>query len=276
MINNRTDMRIHLWQILMAPLLASNACMANTSASSVTPPAPDRPTAVIVELFTSEGCSSCPPADDVLTELVKRQPLHNVTIIGLGEHVDYWDQLGWRDPFSSEQFTSRQSEYESRVFHFGSIYTPQLVVDGRFQVVGSDRAAVRRIIGNAAQSAKATVNVTTLSSGPNEARVEIDIVIPTEISRGHTFDVVTGIVENGLTTQVRRGENGGRLLKHSSVARRMTVVGTIDGSTGTFSRTVTEPLPATWNNANLQTIAFVQDRSTRAIVGAGVAAVSPQ
>ena len=93
-------MRIHIWQILMAPLLASNACMANTSASSVTPPAPDRPTAVLVELFTSEGCSSCPPADDVLTELVKRQPLHNVTVIGLGEHVDYWDQLGWREPFS--------------------------------------------------------------------------------------------------------------------------------------------------------------------------------
>jgi hypothetical protein len=210
----------------------------------------------------------------VLSELLQQQPLQQITVIGLSEHVDYWDQLGWRDPFSSAAFTSRQSEYESRVFHFGSIYTPQLVVDGRFQVVGSDRTAIRRIIGNAARSAKASVNVTTLSSQPNEVRARIDVVAPAEISRGHILDVVTGIVENGLATDVRRGENGGRLLKHSAVARRLTVAGAIDRTSHTFSQTLAEPVPAAWKKSNLQLVAFVQDRSTRSIVGAGLAAAS--
>jgi hypothetical protein len=228
----------------------------------------------VVELFTSEGCSSCPSADDVLSELLQQQPLQHITIIGLGEHVDYWDQLGWRDQFSSPAFTSRQSEYESRVFHFGSIYTPQLVVDGRFQVVGSDRTAVRRIISNAARSAKALVNLTTLSSEPNAIHAQIDIVVPAEISTGHVLDVVTGIVENGVATNVGRGENGGRVLKHSAVARKLTVAGTIDGRSRTFSKAVEEPLSTTWKRPNLQLVAFVQDRSTRAIIGAGAVATS--
>src|SRR5262245_13661203 len=144
-------MRIATTYLIFAALVTSG-CMTRTSAASDNMLAPDTQTAVLVELFTSEGCSSCPPADEVLTDLLQRQPLERVTVIGLGEHVDYWDQLGWRDQFSSQAFTSRQSEYESKVFHSGSIYTPQLVIDGRFQVVGSDQAAVRRLITRAAES----------------------------------------------------------------------------------------------------------------------------
>lgn len=269
-----TGMRILTWPLLIAGLLVSCGCMTGASASGETPPAPERPTTVVVELFTSEGCSSCPPADDVLSELLQQQPLPHITVIGLGEHVDYWDQLGWRDQFSSATFTSRQSEYESRVFRSGSIYTPQLVVDGRFQVVGSDRTAVRRIISNAAQSAKAIVNLTTLSSEPNAVRAQIDVVVPAEISARHVLDVFTGIVENGLATNVGRGENGGRVLKHSAVARRLTLAGNIDGSSRTFSKAVEEPLSPAWKQANLQLVAFVQDRSTRTIIGAGATAVA--
>ena len=247
--------------------------MTRTSASSETPLPVGRPATVVVELFTSEGCSSCPPADDVLSELLERQPLQHITIIGLGEHVDYWDQLGWRDPFSSAAFTSRQSEYESRVFHFGSIYTPQLVVDGRFQVVGSDRHAVRRLIGKAAQSEKATVSVTTLSGDSKAVHAQIEVAVPAAIATGHIFEVVMAIVENGLATNVGRGENGGRLLKHSAVARRLTVAGTVEAGSRKFSKAVDEPLSPAWKTANLQLVAFVQDRVTRAIIGAGATAV---
>jgi hypothetical protein len=263
---------LHL--VLLMGLMASGGCMTRASASSAPVATPDRPTTVVVELFTSEGCSSCPPADEVLAELLQKQPLQNISIIGLGEHVDYWDQLGWRDPFSSDRFTSRQSEYESRVFHFGSIYTPQLVVDGRFQVVGSDRNAVRRLIGTAAQSAKAAVAVSTLSSEANSVHAQIDLAVPAEISAGHVLDVVTAIVENGLATEVARGENGGRLLKHSAVVRKLSVAGTLDGKSRTFSKAVDETLAPAWKKANLQFVAFVQDRSTRTIIGASATAVA--
>src|SRR6185295_18953420 len=99
------------------------------------------PVPVVVELFTSEGCSSCPPADNVLTDLLRDQPIAGVQVIGFSEHVDYWDQLGWKDPFSNAAFTARQTAY-SATLHRSDIYTPQIVVDGAAEMVGSDRASV--------------------------------------------------------------------------------------------------------------------------------------
>lgn len=222
---------------------------------------------VIVELFTSEGCSSCPPADELLGELIHRQPIGNVTIIGLGEHVDYWDRLGWRDPFSSAIFTSRQSEYESAAFHTGSIYTPQLVVDGRFQAVGSDRSAVAHAIQRAAQLTKATIRIGTNGSSDAEAALTVDVAVPSAL-RGQGLDVFAGVVERDLVTNVRRGENRGRTLKHAAVVRTLKIVGAMSAAEAEFSKTVTFPIDRSWKRPDLEAVVFVQERTTRHIIGA--------
>ncbi len=113
-------------------------------------------TPVIVELFTSEGCSSCPPADDVLTRLDRDQPVPGVEVIALSEHVDYWNQLGWKDRFSSALFSRRQEDY-GKIFRLESVYTPQMVVNGQTQVVGSDWADATKAIRAAAQAPRASV-----------------------------------------------------------------------------------------------------------------------
>src|SRR5438045_6457778 len=135
-------------------------------------------TVVIAELSTSEGCSSCPPADDLLRRLIATQPLAGVEIIALGSHVDYWDGLGWRDPFSSALFSARQSAYDAAVFRSNGIYTPQLVVDGALEVVGSDAAAVRRTLLKAASLPKATVSVVARQESDARARVGGHVEVP--------------------------------------------------------------------------------------------------
>ena len=115
-------------------------------------------TPVLVELFTSEGCSSCPPADALLAKLDHDQPIDGAQIIVLGEHVDYWDGQGWHDRFSSHDYTDRQSEYSSRL-HFPDVYTPQMIVDGTEQFVGNDAAHAQRAIQHAAQTPKITLTL---------------------------------------------------------------------------------------------------------------------
>src|SRR5919197_1244382 len=113
---------------------------------------------VVVELFTSEGCSSCPPADQLLERLAAAGAIDGAQVVALGEHVDYWDRLGWRDRFSSPAFTARQAVYVRR-FNDESAYTPQMVVDGRAGLVGSDAGAVRRAIAKAAAAPHGVMSV---------------------------------------------------------------------------------------------------------------------
>lgn len=232
-------------------------------------------TPVIVELFTSEGCSSCPPADDLLARIEKVQPVPGVQIITLGEHVDYWNRLGWADPYSSARFSERQRQY-AQAFKADSVYTPQMVVDGRAEFVGSNISKAHEAITDAARAPKAKVQIARSPSSSGEKSGAIGLQVRVErlpaLSAGDTADVLLAIVEDNLHSDVPRGENAGRRLNHSAVARQLRAIARLnsDRSDPFFAETVVT-LATHWKDENLRVIAFVQERGSRRILGAGVA-----
>jgi hypothetical protein len=221
-----------------------------TAAQSLTP--------VLVELFTSEGCSSCPAADQLLSELVRTQPVPGVRIIALSEHVDYWDHQGWKDPFSNAGFTRRQQEHAGPAA--SDVYTPQILVDGGPGIVGSDRAAVLKGIREASGTAKATM--TAQRRGPVQpAAIDgnlwlLDIEVPAD-ARTAAASVFLAVTEDALQSSVQRGENAGRELKHDGVARRLVELGRAD-RTGAFKRAVSVSMNSGWKLSNVHVVAFAQ------------------
>ena len=222
---------------------------------------------VVVELFTSEGCSSCPPADRVLLALeTSRGPRSvvpaGVEIIALGEHVDYWDQLGWKDRFSSPLFSARQQDY-GKAFRLESVYTPQMVVNGQKEVLGSDSRAVRDAIGKAAKEPHAEVAISMTSAETVSFRVS---KLPPE---SREADILLAVTENGLVTPVYGGENSGHELRHAAVVRSISSLGRLDPKRpGEYSAVAQLNLRPDWNRSNLKLVVFVQDRTTRRILGA--------
>lgn len=234
------------------------------------PPSPPSGHAVVVaELFTSEGCSSCPPADSVMTTLIHDQPLPSVDVVGLGEHVDYWDHLGWRDPYSSPVFSRRQSDYGARVFKSSTMYTPQLVVDGQYEAVGSDIAAVRKVIVRAAKSPKALVDVGASFGGAGQLAVDVQIRSQPGVVQREPADVIVALAQDRLVDDVARGENRGRQLVHSAVVRSLTAIGSVAGPQPAFSGAVSLPVAASWTTPDLYVVALLQERGSRRILGAG-------
>jgi len=215
---------------------------------------------VIVELFTSEGCSSCPPADAVL------ERLEAGGAIVLGEHVTYWDHDGWKDRFSAEAFTMRQEEYVRR-FHIDSAYTPQMVVNGEAEFVGSDEGRARREISKAAREPEAKVE---LSRGDGEVAIKV-AQLP---AAAKGADVILAVTETHLDTDVRSGENGGHKLRHTGVVRSMTTVGRIDGKAGDYSARARYRLDPSWKRENLKVVVFLQDRTTKKVWGAAATSLS--
>jgi hypothetical protein len=236
--------------------------------SAIPPPAPNA--IVIAELFTSEGCSSCPPADELLTRLTQQQPLTGVTILGMGEHVDYWNRLGWSDPFSSAAFSERQAQYAARLPNSaGGPYTPQLVIDGAQEEVGSYADAVTHKIAQAAVQRKATVNVATLPSKVGSYQIQIRVEVPPEVAMREPADVVIAITEDNISSDVRRGENSGRHLRHNSVVRSMQTAGTLKAPLREWSGAASINILPDWKLADLKVIGFLQEQHSRRIVGVG-------
>jgi len=229
-----------------------------------------RSTPVVVELFTSEGCSDCPPADAVLARLVADQPIAGAEVIALGEHVDYWDQLGWKDRFSSAALTNRQQIYGSH-FNLDSVYTPQMVVDGRAQFVGSDLAAARRAVERAAAAEHASATLRVDSASDRVIAVTVNVAgVPR--SRGDRADIQLAITEDAVVTEVKRGENHGRTLTHAAVVRSMAAIGQV-APDGTATAHAEIPLGAGWRRDRLKAVAFVQEQRGRAILASAAAPV---
>lgn len=226
-------------------------------------------TPVLVELFTSEGCSSCPSADSLLMQLDKAQPIPGVEVIALEEHVDYWNYLGWSDPFSSAAFSGRQRDY-AKVLPGENVYTPQMVINGSVEFVGSNSGRARAEIERAARQPQAKVQLTPAKGQDN---ISFSLRVEDLPARTNQVDVLLAITESNLATNVRSGENGGRRLAHSGVVRTLVNAGKIDPKKdGTFSAEAQVPLAKSWKRENLRAVLFVQDHVTKKVLG--VAAVS--
>jgi hypothetical protein len=238
---------------------------SSVQAGNTDPAQPVRP--VIVELFTSEGCSSCPPADALLAKLDQQKRLGNAEIIALEEHVDYWDHLGWRDPFSSPQFTQRQEDY-SAAFRTDSVYTPQMVVDGRAEFVGSSQSNARNAISEASRQEKAEVTLSQVQTTGSTVRLKIDVkMLPSAAS--HEAQVWLAVTESELHSNVKHGENAGEDLHHAAVVRSMRKVANAKpGDATAYSGEQDVVLDSSWKRQDTRVVVFVQDAKSRHILGA--------
>jgi hypothetical protein len=220
-------------------------------------------TPVLVELFTSEGCSSCPPADARLAHLLRDQPVPNAEIIALEEHVDYWDSLGWHDRFSSHLLTDRQSQYTQRL-HADDNYTPQMIVDGADQFVGNDTAQALHAIAAAARTPKPTLTLSFITTDANHIAAAVSLTSAAPQTKASLY---AAVIQPTASTQVQRGENGGRTLNHVSVVRSLQRIGSLsEAAPGPLRFSL--PTPADAAPATLRIVVFAQRDGQGSILAA--------
>jgi hypothetical protein len=224
---------------------------------------------VLVELFTSEGCSSCPPADELLIRLDKEQFVPGALVIPLSEHVAYWNG-SWHDPFSDSAFTERQRAYHPTT---GStaLYTPEMVVDGRMQFVGSQRMLAEHSIASAITTPKAVVDI-TVTGEADQGPLQVDVAISETTTLGATeaLEVWLAVTETALETEVQRGENARRRLRHTAVVRSLEHIETLTRPLpDRHATSATVPVASEWQRSNLRVVVFLQEPQTRHIHGVG-------
>lgn len=254
------DSTPRLLPIIIVCLLGVTPGVAQTT--SVTAPKPG----ILVELFTSEGCSSCPPADALLRKLDSQPVVPAAEIVVLGEHVDYWDGIGWRDRFSSRDYTDRQAEY-ARKFHTSGPYTPEMVVDGRHEFVGNDTRKLEAALVDATHQVKTTVHIDVEAAGEGAVTAKIDTgALPA--GKKHA-DLYVAVADNADETNVGGGENSGRKLEHVAVVRHLQKVAKV-GPEGIQKKEVKLRFPNSENPNQMRVIVFLQEPSYGDVVGSAV------
>jgi hypothetical protein len=229
---------------------------------------------VIVELFTSEGCSSCPPADALLLKLETSQSIPGANVIAIEEHVDYWNHGGWTDPYSSADWTQRQIDY---VGHFKDQepYTPQQIVDGQFEMTGGQEQKTAQAIEQAAAQPSTEVTLSTGDSSPDGTQLNIRIGKLTGNADRDTAEVWLAITESGLASSVDAGENAGKSLRHASVLRTFHKIGVANAKNDSaFESSQKIKFKSSWNRQHLQLVVFLQERKSMKIIGAAAVSVS--
>jgi len=251
----RTTVRVALLTVLMGALAAWIHAKAVTDSSK-------KP--VVLELFTSEGCSSCPPADQLLQSLDEKQPFNGADLVVLSEHVDYWNGEGWVDPYSSRLFSERQRMYAER-FALDGVYTPQVVIDGQRETVGGNAVAIQKAVEAATRDRKVTLTLGSAVRDGNRITVHLN---SGDLPGGQgATTVYVALAENKVQSKISGGENGGHFLTHVAVVRSLARVGTVKGG-ASFSKDIKLSLPAAIGGSGFRVVAFLQDDRTHNIVGA--------
>lgn len=241
-------------------------CAALLGAGGLPEPKPVARVPVLVELFTSEGCSSCPPADLVLGRLLAQQPVEGVEVLALSEHVDYWNRLGWRDPFSAALFSSRQEAYAHLAS--GRIYTPQAVIDGAFALPGQDERSLRSALEAARERRRGTLSVKVTAAPGKAGKLLVALEAAALPEDG---ELLVALVEDGLEVRVTAGENEGRVLPHTAVVRLLVPAGKSSG--GKARAEVGLTLETAWRAERLRVVAFLQ-RPGGPVLAAGAGTVT--
>jgi hypothetical protein len=248
---------------IAAALFACTGTFAQSANSSS-----GAPVAVLVELFTSEGCSSCPPADALIQTWDSSQPFSGAQLIILSEHVDYWDHDGWRDPYSLASLTARQSAYALALGN-ATPYTPQVIVDGKGELQLTDMQQVQRVFQSAIAAAKIPVRIDSVhvqhGTAPLlRAHVAIDAAAATK-----NADAYIAVALDHAKSNILRGENAGRQLAYIAVVQEVKKIGKVEKGSG-FSQDVQFKLNLSLDQAKLRFIVFVQQSGPGTVVGAAM------
>ncbi len=227
--------------------------------------AADPVTPVLVELFTSEGCSSCPPADRLLQKL-DGQPLPGAELIVLSEHVDYWNHIGWKDPYSSAFYSDRQSAYAKR-FGLDSVYTPQMVVNGSSQFVGSNSELADKAFAKELGAPRIAVHLSSVSTEANVLRAHLEVGRLDSPLVSKVAEVYVVVALNRAESQVSAGENAGHKLAHVAVVKSLTKVGVLQQGQS-LAQDIQVKIDSGWDIHNLRLIAFVQEPKQGRVLGA--------
>lgn len=234
--------------------------------SADNPPAAAVP--IVIELFTSEGCSSCPPADVFVQKLDTYQPIQGAQLIVLSEHVTYWDQQGWKDPNSSTALTERQSSYEGELGQ-KEVFTPQMIINGNQQVSLENPQHIQDVLEKERADPRIPVRITSVSVDPQNPSV-VRAHVEADINSGkHNADVYVALAFDRVESQVLRGENGGKHLVHVGVVQQLTKVGKLSKGKS-FSDDVQLKLKPGEDLKNLRLVAFIQESGPGRLLGAAM------